>query len=107
MERCVEARKTKIVIASVRDSIGRTVVLEKERWEHILEGHSELDGLELTLMRTVENADKRGTGNFPGATVLYKENVGPAKWLAVVVEYDGLQGRVVTAYPCKEPKSAI
>ncbi len=59
-------------------------------------------------MRAVENADKTKMGNTPNSRVIYAEGIGPARWLAVVVEYDGLNGRVVTAYPFgngKEPKT--
>lgn len=99
------APKRKKIIASVRDSLGRTIVLEQDRWEYIGK-HEQLDGHELAVMRAVENADKRRDGNYPGSEVIYGKGLGPARWLAVVVEYDGLHGRVITAYPHdKEPKT--
>ncbi len=58
------------------------------------------------MLRTVEEAERRKAGNWPGSEVLYAR-VGPARWLAVVVEYHGLAGRVITAYPYnKEPQTA-
>lgn len=94
------------VVSSTTDGLGRTIVLTDERWEHILEGHPEMAGLELAVMRVVESADKECAGNFPGARKFYKRGLGPARWLAVVVAYDGMMGKVVTAHPfSKEPKS--
>lgn len=87
-------------VASIQDRLGRTVVLERDRWEHVRE-HEQLDGHELAVMRVVETAEKVRDGNFPGSKVLYGR-FGPARWLAVVVEYDGLRGRVITAYPYKK-----
>lgn len=94
------------VVASAQDRLGRIVVLEQDRWQHICK-HEELDGHELAVMRAVETAEKSKTGNFTGSEVLYGQNLGPARWLAVVVEYDGFYGRVITAYPHnKEPRLA-
>lgn len=93
-------------VATVQDKLGRTIVLEPGRWEHICE-HEELDGHELAVMRAVECADKSKDGNYPGSKVLYGRGLGPARWLAVVVEYHGMAGRVITAYPYnKEPQTA-
>jgi hypothetical protein len=81
------------------------VVLEQERWEHVCK-HEQLDGHELAVMRAVETPDRSRDGNYPGSKVLYARGLGPARWLAVVVEYDGLLGRVITAYPYdKEPQA--
>jgi len=92
-------------VGTIKDRLGRTIVLERERWEHIRE-HEQLDGHELAVLRTVETAERRKAGNYPGSEVLYAQ-IGPARWLAVVVEYHGLTGRVITAYPYnKEPQTA-
>lgn len=57
-------------------------------------------------MRVAEDPERSRDGNFPGSKVHYAR-VGPARWLAVVVEYDGWMGRVITAYPYnKEPQTA-
>jgi hypothetical protein len=98
--------KQQQLVGSIKDRLGRIIVLEQERWEHICE-HEQLDGHELAVMRAVENAIWSRDGNYPGSEVLYARNLGPARWLAVVVEYDGLTGRVITAYPYnKEPRIA-
>lgn len=81
------------------------IVLEQERWEHCCE-HEQLDGHELAVMRVVEDPEITKDGNRADRKVLYAR-FGPSKWLAVVVEYDDLSGRVITAYPHKkEPQVA-
>lgn len=98
--------KESLVIGSVQDRLGRIVVLEPERWKHICK-HEQLNSHELAVMRAVETAEKTKPGNFSGSEVLFGQNLGPARWLAVVVEYDGFHGRVITAYPHnKEPRLA-
>ena len=95
------------IVAQVCDSLGRTVVMTDVRWGHIVEGHEQLDGHELAVMRTVETADMSWDGNFPGATVLSAKDLGPARRLAVVVAYKDGRGEIITAYPLtKEPKGS-
>lgn len=101
------AAPNQTVIGSAQDGLGRTVVLTEERWAHILDGHgAQMDGLDLAVLRVVEDPEVKIKGNFEGAEVLYARGLGPAKWLAVVVFYSGLQGQVITAYPqTKEPRN--
>lgn len=92
-------------VATVQDRFGRMIVLEQERWEHCCE-HEQLDGHELAVMRVAEDPVVVTEGNCPGRKVLHAR-LGPARWLAVVVEYHGLTGRVITAFPHnKEPRAA-
>lgn len=95
------------VVASTRDGTGVEVVLTGERWGHIVEGHGQLAGLQAAVMEAVQNADRRCEGNVPGREKLYCEDLGPARWLAVVVDYNASPAWIVTAYPCsKLPKNA-
>jgi hypothetical protein len=97
--------KQRQYVGAAQDRLGRTIVLEHDRWEHIRK-HEQLDGHEVAVLRTVEAAERSKEGNRPGSEVLYAR-LGPARWLAVVVEYHGLAGRVITAYPYnKEPQTA-
>jgi hypothetical protein len=93
------------VIDRCQDYMGRTVLLEEARWQHILNGHPEMDGLQLAVKTAVERADHRAEGNGPGIEKLYGAELGPAAWLVVVVAY-GPQGwgKILTAYPqAKDP----
>lgn len=94
------------IVASTRDATGRTVYLREKWWAHILRQRAkDLEGREGALMRALERADVRWDGNSPGREVVCTEGLGPARWLAVVVEYDGPVGHVITAYPLsKLPK---
>lgn len=87
------------VIRAVRDRAGRTVVLTQERMDHVVRRHRMLDGHELAIMRAVETAEIRCRGNDLSSEELYARNLGPAHWLCVVVAYEGVRGRIRTAYP--------
>lgn len=91
--------------AQVRDRQGRKVALTDVRWTHIVEGHPELDVHKRAVLRAIATADRSRPGRFPGSIVLYARNLGPARFLAVVVAYDEGNGTVLTAYPqSNEPK---
>jgi hypothetical protein len=95
------------VMQVVRDYAGRLVTLTQERWDHIVKGHPAMDGLEMAVKCALENADVVGEGNAPGSEVIYGRNLGPARFLAVVVAYEQTNGFILTAYPQnKEPKAA-
>lgn len=84
--------------AIMTDRWGRTVVLTEDRWQHIIEGHRAMDGLDLALKSAVEGADQRHIAR--GAEKLFGKNLGPAKWLVAVVAYDESgRGTILTAYP--------
>lgn len=87
------------IIRAVRDRGGRAVVLTQERMDHIVRRHRKLDGHELAIMRAVETADIRCRGNDAKSEELYARNLGPSRWLCVVVGYEGVRGHIRTAYP--------
>ncbi len=78
------------------------------RWDHIVKGHPAMEGLEMAVKRTLENADEIGRGNGPNIAIIYGRNLGPARWLAVVVAYEEHNaGFILTAYPQnKDPKAS-
>jgi sarcosine oxidase gamma subunit len=104
----MQRRKPPDILAATHDALGRLVVLTQERWEgHILVGHSDMEGLELAVMRAIENADRTRPGKRPGRQELYAQGLGPARWLVVVVDYSDTPAWVVTAHPMsKDPKFA-
>lgn len=71
----------------MKDRWGRSVWLTEERWAHIVDGHPAMDGLDLAVKSAVEGADNRCDGKRKGVERLYGRNLGPAKWLVVVVAY--------------------
>lgn len=74
---------------------------------HIARRHPEMDGCELAITTAIESATDRCVGGQDGREILYAPNLGPAKWLAVVVAYTQDRGEVITAYGhAKGPKEA-
>lgn len=91
------------VLEICKDYAGRTVLITETNWKHVLAGHPEMDGLQLAVKTALERADHKAAGNRPGSEKISGANLGPSRWLVVVVAYDaqGL-GRVLTAYPSKK-----
>jgi hypothetical protein len=96
------------VLAITKDHAGRDITLTAERWSHIVKGHPAMMGLEMAVKRALENADEIGRGNGPNIEIIYGRNLGPARWLAVVVAYEEHNaGFILTAYPqTKDPKAS-
>jgi hypothetical protein len=91
------------LIATMIDPMGRTVWLAQRSWDHVTTEHPEVRLAE--LKRAVETAEKRTSGKFAGTEKLWARNLGPAKWLTVVVAYEGRVGRVRTALgSTKDPR---
>jgi hypothetical protein len=64
-----------------------------------------MDGLDLMVKTAVETADIRRPGTLDHVERLFARNLGPAKWLVVVVAYGESQGKILTAYPqTKDPQ---
>ena len=90
-------------VGTVTDKGGRSVTLTLDRWDNILKKRlGKLDGLELAVMSAVENAEVTRRGNVPGREVHYARDLGPSRWMAVVVAYAGSTGTVITAYPTRD-----
>jgi hypothetical protein len=85
-------------MATMMDPQGRTVWLTKRGWAHVLEEHQEVERHLPGLKKCVEKAEKRTRGKFADTEKLWLRNVGPAKWFAVVVRYEGRTGTIRTAY---------
>jgi hypothetical protein len=89
------------LMAAMIDSWGRVVWLTEERWQHIVDGHREVEKHLDVLKQCVQSPEKRSRGRYPGAEKLWVQNVGPSKWFCVVVRYEGRTGTIKTALPVK------
>ncbi len=89
------------LMVAMIDSWGREVWLTEERWQHIVDGHKEVERHLDVLEQCVQTADKRSRGRYPGAEKLWVQNAGPSKWFCVVVRYEGRTGTIKTALPVK------
>ncbi len=91
---------------TLTDPLGRTVDLSEERWKHITDGHPDMEGRQEEVKAAIEAAEKRTAGRFPDTEKLWARNLGPARWLIVVVRYEDSQGTVRTAHgSTKSPKA--
>jgi hypothetical protein len=88
------------VLGETSDPDGRRVQLTAERWRHILrpDGHPELAGLEADVLRAVEAPDQRRPSPRSNEEWYFLRDVGPSRWLQVVVVYEGDRGFIVTAF---------
>ena len=82
----------------VVDPAGRRVRLKLETLRHIIDNHPELEQHADDVMAAVARPDWRELDPRPGRERYYKRDVGPSRWLLVVVDFEGDPARVVTAY---------
>jgi len=85
-------------LAETIDPDGRAVVLDEEGWEHILHEHGELAPYREEIIVTVSSPDHRRLDPRPGRERYYSRDVGPSRWLFVVVHFNETPARIVTAY---------
>src|SRR5215218_956 len=86
------------VLVSTLDPDGRVVELSAESWSHILEGHPELAPHLDSVAQAVREPDRRRSGRHEHEEWFYLAGAGPTRWLKVVVHYEGVRGRIVTAF---------
>jgi hypothetical protein len=93
------------VLAETTDLDGRTVVLDDEGWGHILHEHPELAPYRHEIMAAVNSPDHRRPDPRPGRERYYSRDVGPSRWLSVVVQFNETPARIVTAYANRKDPS--
>jgi hypothetical protein len=82
------------VIASDR----RHVVLDEPGWQHVLDEHAEMEVHLEAIAMTVREPDHSGPDPRPGRMRYWRRDLGPSRWLMVVVDFSEEPARVVTAY---------
>jgi hypothetical protein len=86
--------------SNIRDHRGRDVVLAAERWQHIVDGHPELELHRADVLRAVEAPTETTSGREPDEEWFYLADAGPSRWLKVVVTFESAtSGRIITAFP--------
>jgi hypothetical protein len=86
---------------------GCTVSLYEEDWyRHVLIRHPEMNGLEQTVKRAVEDPHHMREGDYPDSRAFEVPSVTNPEGIRVFVRYDremfvegGVDGTVTTAYP--------
>jgi hypothetical protein len=84
------------------DRKGRRIVLSETRWRHIRERHPELAASPEEVLDAVVHADERRAGHEAGEEWFYRRNLGPSRWIRVVVHFESGEGTVTTAFPRRE-----
>jgi len=85
------------VLARTVDPDGRVVILNERGWAHILQEHEEMAHRD-AIMTTVSVPEHRQPDPLPSREHYYRRNLGPSRWLFVVVHYEGTPAQIVTAY---------
>lgn len=88
--------------SEVLDPDGRPVTLSRARWEHIADrdsGHPEMTSLREEILRAVAGPDRRMRGHESNEEWFYRGNVGPSRWIKIVVIYEAGRGSIITAFP--------
>ncbi len=89
------------VLARTATPDGMAVVLYEDTWrEHVLDpptGHPELRSNLDAVMATVATPDHREPDVRAGRERFFKRDVGPSRWLMVVVSFEQEPARIVTA----------
>lgn len=90
---------------------GVRVVLYEDTWrEHILdprEGHAELAAHLDAVLATISVPDHREPDPREARERFYKQDVGPSRWLMVVVSFEQEPARIITALGYGHGRSPI
>jgi len=87
-----------LALATVVDAGGREVVLLARAWtEKITLDHPEIADHLDEVLETVTRPDHVEPDVLPGRTRFYRRNVGPSRWLLVVVSYEQEPAGIITA----------
>ena len=95
------------VLAQTKDPDGRVVVVLARIWEDkILRDHPELEGALELVSGTIETPDHTEPDPRVGRHRYYRRQVGPSRWLLVVVSYEQEPARIISAFGNrKDPRS--
>lgn len=94
------------ILATVADPDGLRVVLLDRVWEQkITRDHPELAGHLEAVLEAVAHPDHIEADALPARRRFYRREVGPSRWLLVVVSYEQQPARIITALANrKDPK---
>ena len=95
-------------ISETIDPNGIRVVLTDIVWSgKIVRDHQEIEAYRAEVLRTVSAPDHIAPDqHFEERQRYYARNVGPSRWLLVVVSYEQTPARIVSAFANrKDPKS--
>ena len=73
-------------------------MLDEAGWQHIVEEHPEIEAHLEAIMLTVRKPRHSRPDRRSGRTRYWHPELGPSRWLMVVVDFGVDPARVVTAY---------
>jgi hypothetical protein len=62
-------------------------------------GHPEMAALQVEVLEAVRAPDCRCLGHEANESWFYRAQVGPSRWIKVVVIYEAGCGSIITAFP--------
>jgi len=90
-------------LASVLDPQGREVVLLVLIWESkIVPARPELAAFRDDVVATVAAPDHLAADPRDDRLRYYRRHVGPSRWLVVVVSYEQVPARIITAFASRK-----
>lgn len=99
----------RVVLAETTTREGVRVVLFEDTWLlPILNpdgGHAELEPYLKGVLEVVESSEHRESDDWPYRERFFKRDVGPSRWLMVVVDYEQEPARIVTALGYRHGRS--
>lgn len=97
------------VLAEAVNPDGVRVVLFEDTWlRHILNprsGHAELEPHLKAVLEAIASPDHREQESWPERERFFKRDVGPSRWLMVVVDSAEEPARIVTAFGYRHGRS--
>lgn len=87
------------ILATVTDPQGRQVDLTDTQWAHILQGRGAAAPSQEEVLQAIRDPHDVLPGRKSNELWYYKADIGPSRWLRVVVAFQGERGFIVTAFP--------
>jgi hypothetical protein len=100
------SRGSRSILAETTAPEGTRVVLFEDTWHrHVLRSHGELEPHLQDVVDTIASPDHREDDAWPHRERFFKRDVGPSRWLMVVVSSELAPARIVTALGYKHGRS--
>ena len=96
----------RLILGETTAPEGTRVVLYEDTWHrHVLRSHGELEPHLRDVLDTIASPDHRENDAWPHRERFFKRDVGPSRWLMVVVSSELEPTRIVTALGYKHGRA--
>jgi hypothetical protein len=96
-----ETRRRPVLAETATPESLRVVLFEDTWMRHVLDphsGHAELEPHLGVVLDVIASPDHREPDDWPHRERFFKKDVGPSRWLMVVVDSEQEPARIVTAF---------